>query len=498
MDKNGEVHFKDWFKGMVKHPIYGFGLLKNVEVFENKGLAKLKNRSTLDTSISPSALPIAEVYDIYGGVYTLVSETGSGAIYKNGVSIASGLGGAYDIIIYKNYLWVRYQTVLDAYGPLDSGGAALFRVDTGYNTVSSVVQYYDAPMIVGQDDFLYIGNGNSVIKKEVLTSGTVGVAPTVSTAATLDLPDGQFVSCLEEYGTKIAVGTHGGASASDKGTLPTARLYFWNRQAGTLGNPGLADLPIIFSENGINAIKQHANKLYVSAGRQGNIYVTDSTSYQKIASLPYSPIGYSYDSTVYKNALAISPKGNLLVGLSGDLNSLSRAGIYEIALSTEGNPISYWTPSTATVGTIGTPTQYKVGYIKPKTYQVTKVGWANGSTYGVDTSDFRLYSSYGGIIETPLIRVGNFDTKKTFQEVEFSLASPLVSGQNIRISYRKNDADTYVVIGTWGFSTVGGIISFRDVAGITDAEYVQLKIELDQAVSTTYGSNINLIEVILR
>lgn len=498
MDKNGEVHFKDWFKGMVKHPIYGFGLLQNVEVFENKGLVQIKNRSVLDSTVTPLALPIQECNDVYGNSYVLTGETGSGFVYKNGVAIASSLGASYDMVIYKNYLWIRYQTVLDAYGPLDSGGAALFRVDTGYNTVSGVTQYYDAPMIVGQDDYLYIGNGNSVIKKEVLTSGTVGVAPTVSTAATLDLPDGQFVSCLEEYGTKIAIGTHGGASGSDKGNLPTARLYTWNRQAGTLGNPGLADLPIIFSENGINAIKQHANKLYVSAGRQGNIYVTDATNYSKIASLPYSPIGYSYDSNVYKHAIAISPKGNLLVGLSGDLNPLSRAGIYEIDLKTEGNPIAYWTPSTATVGSIATPTQYKVGYIKPKTYQVTKVGFANGTTYGVDTSDFRLYASYGGIIETPLIRVGNFDTKKTFQEVEFSLASPLVSGQNIRISYRLNDTDSYTVIGTWGFSTIGAVISWRDVAGITNAEYVQLKIELDQAVSTVYGSNINLIDVTLR
>ena len=56
MDKNGEVHFKDWFKGMARHPIYGFGLLKNVEVFENKGIAKLKNRFTVDTNITPEAL----------------------------------------------------------------------------------------------------------------------------------------------------------------------------------------------------------------------------------------------------------------------------------------------------------------------------------------------------------------------------------------------------------------------------------------------------------
>lgn len=493
MEKDNAVHFKDWFKGMTKHPIYGFGLLKNVEVFENKGLAKLKNRATPDTTISPSALPLTELYDVSGNTYTLVGETATGRVYKNGSDISGSLGTVMDMVIYKNYLWIRGQTYLHAYGPLTSGSAQWFsNVNTGLDGS------YDAPLLVGQDDFLYIGNGNSVLKKEVTASGTVGVAPTIITSATLDLPDGQFVSCLEEYGTKIAIGTHGAGSGFEKNNFPNARIYTWNRQAGTLGNPGLADLPVIFSENGINAIRQHANKLYVSAGNQGNIYVTDATNYQRITQLPYTPIGYAYPATVFKNALEISSKGNLLVGLSGDNNEISRMGIYEIDLNTEGYPVSFFVPSTWTVGTESSPVQSKIGFINSKTYQNTQIGWSSGASHGVDSTDYTLYASYGGIIETPLMRVGNFDTKKTFQEVEFSLASPLVSGQNIRISYRLNDKDSYTTIGTWGYSTIGGIISFRDTAGIADAEFVQLKIELDQATSTLYGSNINLIEVILR
>ena len=495
MYKDGVLQFNEWYKGMVKHPIYGFGLLKNVDVFENKGIAKLKNRATPDTTVTPTALPIAEVYDIYGNTYTLTGETGSGACYKNGIAIQSGLGATYDIKIYKNYLWCRYQTVLDAYGPLDSINAQWFRVDTGYNTVGGVTQYYNAPILVGQDDYLYIGNGNTVLKKDVTSSGTVGVAPTVSTSATLDLPDGQNVSCLEEFGTKIVMGTHGGNSYYERGNYPISRIYSWNRQAGTLGNPGLADLPVIFSENGINAIKQHANKLYVSAGTQGNIYVTDGTNYQKLTTLPYTSIGINYSSTVYANALDISPKGNPLVGLSGSLSNLSSVGIYEIDLTTQGNPVSYFLTSSATVGTESTPTAFKIGFVNAKTYQITKIGFANDATCGVDTSDYVMYNSYGGIIETPLVKVGDFNHKKSFEHIQFELANPLVSGQNIRISYRKNAKEDYTVINTWGYSTIGGIISFEDVCGIVDAEYVQLKIELDQAQNTLYGNNINLISV---
>lgn len=491
MYKDGVVTISEWYKGMVRHPIYGFGLLQNIEVFENKGLALIKNRATPDTTISPTQLPIAEVYDEYGNTYTLTGSTGAGTCYKNGVSIQAGLTNAWDLKIYKDYLWVRHSTVMSCYGPLNNAPQWFGNVDTGF------VSAYNGHLLVGQDDALYSGNGNNVAKITVTSSGTPGVAPTLSSNKTaLDLPDGQFVSCLEEYGTKIAIGTHSGPSYSSRNNFNNAHLYFWNRQLGTLGNPGLADLPIIFSENGVNAIKQHANRLYVSVGEHGNIYATDSTNYVQIASIPYSPVGYSYSSTVFSNAMNISVKGNLIVGLSGDLNPLSRVGIYEINLET--NAVSYFTTSTMDVGTLQTPTPYKIGFINFKDFQTTKIGFSNSNTYLVDTSDYKLYPSYGGVIETQLIKVGTYDIKKTFQRIEFSLASPLVSGQNIRISYRKNDTDSYTLLGTWGFSTLGSVISFSDSAPIDGAEFIQLKIELDQSLSTLFGYTIKLISVTLQ
>lgn len=484
MDKNGVVTFSDWGKGQVKHPIYGFGNVRNVEVFENKGIARLRNRSQLDSSITVTALPIAEVYDIYGNTYTLTGYSGAGTCYKNGTSIAAGLTNAWDMVIYKDYLFVRHSTVMSCYGPLSSGGAQWFAsADTGY------ASYHRGALLVGQDDYLYSGNGNYVSRTSV-TAAAVGVVPTISTNLTaLDLPDGQYVTCLEEYGTKIVIGTQGGSTYEARSSSTNARIYAWNRQLGTLGNPGLADLPVIFSENGINAIKQHANKLYVSAGTQGNIYMTDATNYVKIATLPYTPIGANYASTVFANALEVSSKGTLLVGLTGDLSSTVKTGIYEIDLNASGNPTAYFMPSSTTNGTLA------IGFINNKDYQNLKVGWSNNSSYGVDMTDTRTYDSYGGIIETALIKVGDYNTKKTFRFIQFDLADLLVTGQNIRISYRKNTTDSYTTIGTWGYSTLGGVISFQDNAPISDCEYIQLKIELDQALTTIYGNNINLIAV---
>lgn len=484
MDKNGVVTFSEWNKGMVKHPIYGFGLLRDVEVFENKGIAKIKNR-TVDSETSVTQLPIAEVYDIYGNTYTLTGETGVGTCYKNGISIQDGLTNTWDLAIYKNYLWARHSTILSCYGPLDSVGAQWFgSVGTGFNN------YYNGKLLVGQDDFLYSGNGNYVSKIEVTASGTVAIAPTITlTLDALDLPDGQYCSTLVEYGKNIIVGTHGGSAYFDRGNSQIARLYPWNRQAGTLGNPGLADLPVIFSENGVNAIRQHANKLYVQAGTQGNIYVTDSTNFALIATLPYTTSGINYNSNVFANAISISAQGKLLIGLSGDFSELSRSGIYEIDISADGYPVSYRLPSNISGTTM------KIGFINSKDYQTLRIGWASGSACGVDTTDFRMYPSYGGVIETPLVKVGTYNQKKTFEHIEWCLAEPLVLGQNIRISYRKNNKDAYAEINTWTFATLGNILSFEDTAAIADCEYIQLKIELDQALATIYGSNINLISV---
>lgn len=483
MNKDGTVTINSWYEGQQSHPIAGFGLLKNVEVFENKGIVKIKTRSVLRSSISPTQLPIAEVTDVDGSIYTATGHSGQGIVYKNGVAITSALSNMRDIKIYNDYLFIRHSDSMSMYGPLSSGSAQYFAGYTGFDTS------YSGQILVAQDSFIYVTNGNKIAKIEVTASGTPAVQPTLSiTFDALDLRDGQYATCIEELGTNIIIGTQGGGSYEGRGDTREARLYPWNRQAGTLGNPGLADLPVIFNENGINAIKQFANRLYISAGTQGNIYVSDGTNYSKVATLPSTADGVNSPTTVFINAIDISARGTLLIGLSGDQNTKNRPGVYEIDIS--GNNAVVYRSITSTAGVTS-----NIGFIDSVGYNTLNVGWSDGTTYGVDTTDSYLYPSYGAVIESPLYRVGRSKSKKTFQHIEWTLADPLVSGQNIRISYRKNSTGVWTVINTWGYSTLGGVTSFEDVAAIHDAEYVQLKIELNQDIATVYGSNIKLISV---
>ena len=493
MDKNGVVTFSNWNKkGMQKHPLYGLGLVQNLEIFENKGLASLAPKTTLQ--FSPSAFPIAMEKDIYNNIYTATAITGIGVVYKGSNIIQSGLSNIWDMKIWKDYLWVRHSTLLSAYGPLSAGASAQWfgTVASGFNGS------YWGKLLVGQDDFLYAGNGNSVAKITYSTGGTIGVAPTVSTNLTaLDLKDGQFVTTLVEYGTKIMIATGGGAGYNDMGQNPNGKLYPWNRQLGTLGNPGLADLPVDFNENGIYQVITHANRMFVVAGTLGNVYESDGTNYRKIATLPVSKQGILSPIELFPNAIGISNKGTLLIGVVS-LGQYTKGGVYEIDISDPEFPCCL--KNTISTGNIfSTAGRVGVGVIYNSDYQTLYIGWRDDASYGVDNTSFTLYTSYGGVIETELVPVGSYLKKKSFAHLEWCLSDPLVLGQNIRISYRKNNTEDYTLIGTWGFTTatgikgLGSVLSFEDIAGIADCEYVQLKIELDQAVSAIYGSNINLI-----
>lgn len=487
MDKNGIVTFSDWNKGMVKHPIYGFGLLKNVEVFENKGIAKIKNVLSEDTGFSTTGLPVAKV----DGYVLSVSSSG-GFFSYNGSTITSSLTNPWDIIRYKGYIFVRHGANLSAYG-LEATSPQWFP-----NILTSFNSNFYGKLLVGQDDFLYATNGNEVVKLSV-TASAPGVAPVVTISATLDLPDGQYATTIEEYGTNIIIGTQTSASFYSQDSEQKCKLFAWNRQAGTLGNPGLADLPILFKEGRINAILSHQNKLYVSAGSQGNIYVTDSTNYQQITSLPFTQKAYSQKSNVYPNAMIISSNGNLLVGVGSNNSAATNGvfGIYEIDINSTGYPVSmrsiYGNTTTSDLS-------ISIGFIAEyleSNYLSLYVGFGVGSTYKIYVTSSGVNESIIGVIETPMIKVGGYNSKKSFQHIEWCLAEPLLTSQTISIYSRKNNKEDYVLVNTWTYATLGSVISFEDIAGIADCEYIQLKIEMTNS-SLNGGSesnNINLISV---
>jgi len=483
MENDGSVTFGDWNKGQTKHPIYGHGLLQNVEVFENKGIAGLRNGvANNDISYTYSHLPVAKV-----GTFYLTGDSTGGDLTRYGSVLATGLTNAYDMVEYKDYIWVRYGVNLGAYGPISNAPQWFGAIITTFDANSY------GKIIIGQDDFIYSGSGNEVVKLEVTAYGVPAVAPTVITSATLDLKDGQYARDIDEHGTKIVIGTEGIGSTS----AINAKLYAWNRQAGTLGNPGLADLPVPFQETKVNAVLSHQNKLYVSAGTSGNIYVTDSTNYVKIASLPYCKNTLFDPSTVYPNAMTISSRGTLLIGLSMvnvGTSSGARFGVYEIDINDPSYPVSFFT-----LGSLITSPDsiFYIGFLEQDN-QTLSIGYQLGEDFGVDSTAPFILTAYAGTIETKLVKVGGYNRKKTFEFIGWDFATPLTNSQYLSISYRSNISDDWTLIGEWGNSVggsvteVGDISSFEDKFGSIGVEYIQLKIVLH---SSDLVNNMQLISV---
>lgn len=469
MYKDGILTISDWYKGMTKHPIMGFGLLQNVEVFENKGLA-LSKKALADTNRLTAALPIAEVVDQYGNRYHATSVTATGVFYKNNNIVTTGtLGLIYDIKIYKDYVWIRYETggtsQLGAYGPLSSGAAQFFGgISTGFTTGVW------GQLVVGQDDYLYSTNGNYIARIHVNSSGTPGVAPTIAGASTslsaLDLKDGEIATTLCEYGTKLMIGTTSG------------KVYPWNRQAGTLGNPGLADLPVDLNENGIYQLYSFANKLYITAGRNGNVYISDGSNFRKLAQIPFN--NYNPYVSYYPNAVTISPNGTLLIG-NVSTNGVTEAAVWELLDS--GEVCIAYTPSCGKTSA----SNLGIGFIRVnKSDSTLSVGWYLGATDGIDEDTINYGVFY---IESPLIRVGSYNKKKTFQHLQFTLANLMVVSDYITVSYRKNTTDSYTPIGTWSYASLGAVSSFEGDGAVPDCEFIQLQI---------IGYGLELIDITLR
>jgi len=464
MDKSGVITIGDWQKGAAESPYYGFGSIKNCEVFETPGALKIGN-SLIPKLSSLVAIPIAYLKASNGDEYVLLgSDSGSSRLYKNNIYFTNVAGQAWDMVEYKGYLLISSSTGLHAYG-ISTATIYFSNFKTGLTA-----NYY-IKMLVGQDDKIYLTNGNAIATITDFVAGTFGVAPTCTlTATALDLKDGQYAVTLEELGTKIMIGTQAGGSWSARGAQRVANIYPWNRQAGTLGNPGLADLPIKLNECGVHAMKSINNILYVVAGTRGNVYKTDGTSCIKIGRIPWTQDrSYATSICAFPNAIELSSNNNLLIGISTYAGNVANTGVYEMNIEGKNEVVLKHTKASSNIGVVATDS-----------LDTIFIGYQTGSTYGLDYTIGNSYSGYNASVESQVYIVGTALSKKTFQHIDFTLGKLLTNQQGIKLYYRKNTEVDYTEIGEYTFTNLGSRIAFEDSCSIADAQIVQFKIELSQ------------------
>lgn len=487
MYEKGILTISDWTKGMGDSAYTGFANISNCEVFDTPGIVKMAFEALNAGPSSMNNTPVAQVRDAYGSIFVLSFD---GKVYKNG-TLSTSLGGTgYDLCLYNDYLIVSTYTGVEgrlhAYGPLNNAPQWFTSWKTGFNTGKN----YYMKLIPAKDGNLYITSGDSMGKISGFSGGTPAVAPTAtSNTSAMLLPANNAAVTAVEIGAYMLIGTQGlTGSWSSRNNSNIANLYLWDKS-----DTKPTSLTGSLNETSIQSIISYGNRAYIMAGNKGNLYLTDTTSFQKIKRIPWKQNSRG-DSLMmsYPNAICFNSLGNLLVGTSTQtFGSDAQHGVWEVSLS--GNyPIVF--KHKVSSGDIGVSTPLYIGFIA-QALESTFIGWDNGTTYAVDYVYPNSFGSSVATIESQLFQIAPRVNRKTFKNLEFALGKPLITGQEITLSYRKNLTENYTPWKSYTFASLGSVISQTEGATLQDVELLQVKIELSQPGLVANDGNIELIKV---
>lgn len=370
-------------------------------------------------------------------------------------------GGGQGLAIWKNYLFaVGNSGVISVYGSLTNVGGSASWTATWQTATGN--DAFIAPIVVGSDDILYIGQGRYVSSVEEATPpfapGTGGSYTWTDIA--LDLPSGYRIRCMCENGPDLVIGTWVGTSFPNlfMGSLEVkkADLFFWDRSDSTFNQP------VHIEENGVNQVISINNLVYAVCGHEGRVYLTNGTTAEFFTQIPMSMMDRQQNITqhLFFWPFAIAQhRGRLIVGVSsGDVSSnatLSPLGVYAINLQTGAIALEYIAASgnTGSSGSIG------IGALVSTSEQELYVGfYYEGSISNFPgciqrvTSNETRYGT-GAFFESGLAIVGGANSKPSYSTIEYILGKPLNVGEQIRVSARRASSGAYTVISTLTSST---------------------------------------------
>lgn len=488
MYKDGILTITDFQKGVGISPVLGNGHIVNADIFETQGLLKLNKQvidNTWDSTPTIDSLPVASLkipeYDnqmilldngkligTSGGLFGDYFAQGFDLIEWNGYLLASGYSGSEGII---------------RIGQINTSGSQ--ETLTGWTVAITGLANAPIHFCKGKDGYLYFTNGYKIGK---ITAISIPVSVCVATYSdnVLDLPQDEEAISIVELGNRLLIGTQ--SSKLNPKYITQANIYPWDMVSSSYS------LPVSINENGINTMVSKDNLAYVSAGLSGNIYVTNGTTYRLLTTLKTTTKDrYGSTSYVKKNAIAFNKQGRLLIGTStfSDTtpNTSTYQGIWEIDIKTGNNHLAYTVPS----GEYGQNNSLEIGYLYSYNEDIS-FGYKDNTTYNTCASNFRLQSLC--LFESPLYITGDYQNKKTFNELQWLFVKPMQTGQSIKIYYRNGLEDTWTLIHTSTSDHVGKY-STIDKAKIANSEVIQIKVELLNTNNTVLTSQ-ELIRIFLK
>ncbi|MDQ3816114.1 MAG: hypothetical protein M3362_00300 [Acidobacteriota bacterium] len=484
------IVIKDFQSGIADSPHLGFADIRNVDIYSSPGVVRLNWKTTKQSGTNVTDLIKWFVTnpsngDIYGLGDTgkVYKSTTAGASWSvvSGNTTTSAAGNG--LAIWKDYLIVARNVSIDVYGPLSG-------TPTWSNPFGTLQTSAFHPMLATQDDKLHIGNGRYMasVQERASTTFDPGNSSTfLFNDKALDLPANYQVKCLAELGTNLMIGTWQGSTIYQR---KVADIFPWDKKTSSFTQP------LKIGENGINQMMTFGNLLYIIAGTNHNMYVSNGASVSPFKKLPSSVTSLDYASGTYMDpypGAITSHKGRIFTGVSSGTQSsmIDGFGVWSVEPSDRRlvfeNQIS--------TGTTNATNNIRIGALASVSNDSYLISWQDNTTYGIDVVGNSFYDSYAGYVVSPLIQVGSPMPNARIQITKqaFQLAKPLATGQGIRLKYRRNLSDNWTTIGTYDYATNGAVISGRFEVPINDAEFIQIRAEL-----TTSNTSPELKYVILQ
>lgn len=493
MDKNGNItlSYDTWKDGIASTPLSGMGDIVNIDIFDKVGVAKIdyKPVQVVDesdiTDTGTKSLTCCAIDS--SGNAIIGSEDGDVVEINSAYTVTEfvnvGVSDFINCVQWKGFtIFTEANTTDDEISltafqdGYDIDGFANKFESMANGTLPSVGDYRFSrgAICVGVDDVLYVGGGNTIMSITEDTTFNPGDSGTYTpNYNALDLPEDYNIDAMVNFNDYLLI------FAGNRKTR-TQAIFPWDRVSASFEYPTILN-------NGVAAEVISVNNLaYFLDGTRGDFKVTNRSVVDHITELDNISFPKTSDGITQKSGAITHLDDVFLVGISNNTPAnatdprVSPVGVYKVK-----NGV--YTRQTLSEGFDGSTKEIRVQFITPFQYNSYLVGWQNveDTTYGVDAFGYNSYrmDNYGAYMESPLYQVGTVVDKKSYTQLDISLAKELATGQGVRVSFRKNLTDDWTTIATFDYATHGALAHYNTTAKITDVTTVQLKVEL------TTGSN---------
>jgi hypothetical protein len=394
------------------------------------------------------------------------------------------------IVAFKGYLLVFRQSAID-YLPLSNIQSGVTKTSWvyGWQTPSSSAFLHHA--ISAQDDAVYFCN-NSFVGSILENAGSTFNPSSSSTytynAEALAIPLGDATTYLAELGTDLLVGGLRNF------------VYPWDRVSTSY------NYPLVLGESRTYRIVSTNSNAYIFAGDRGRIYITNGSNVEEFFKIPdhisgtispYFMIGTPEAGT--HNGDAIYWRNQIYFSFSCEKNDGTAietvAGIWAIDITTKAFRLVH-KPSYS--GYAGKFTNLFT-FLRPRPDGDGVYGCWSNSGAGIDAPSTSPYTSYETYIDTDYIPVGTYLNPTTDKNIEFKLATPLVSGETLRMYYRQKLSDSFTLL-TNGSSSNGvfstaGILSGFTTVNFQKSQWLQIRVEYSSTASSPSYTRLREIRI---